>query len=159
MVTYMIQRTGSDEALLLLVVWRGSPGWYAQGGRSGSSEGGDETTERHRFWEGKYEFEVTVDRTKGVAHVLGTDIRLNEANAVFVDEVDGARGPRIVKSALVTSRLGTTQPTAPERVVTLLGQLPDVREYVRCDTRLPDPRMQASLAPVCEQLMKSAPSR
>jgi hypothetical protein len=157
MATFMTDRIDADEALVLLVLWRGSAGWYAKGGRSGSSGGGNASIDRERFWEGSYEFEVTVDRTKRVARVLDTDIDLNKANVVFIDEVDSK--PRIVKTALVKSTIDATQPSGPDRELTFFGQLPEVREYVQCETRLPDERMQARLAPICARMMQSAPSR
>ena len=68
MATFMTSSTGADERIDLLVLWRGTPGWYAKGGRSGSSGGGRVGgAQQHRFYEGAHEFEVTLDRTAGKA--------------------------------------------------------------------------------------------
>jgi hypothetical protein len=151
----MASYTGADETLDLLVLWRGTPGWFAKGGRSGSSGGGRSGgAQQHRFYEGAYEFEVTLDRTTGKAHVLDRDIDVATANAVFVDEVDASRGPRIAKTMLLTNRTLDTTLRGPNQIVALMGKIPEVREYVGCETRLPDERLQARLAPMCALLMK-----
>ena len=137
------------------MLWRGTPGWYAKGGRSGSSGGGRVGgAQQHRFYEGAHEFEVTLDRTAGKAHVLDRDIDLVTANAVFVDEVDASRGPRIVKTMLLVNRTLDTTRRGPDQIGALMGTIPEVREYVGCETRLPDERLQARLAPICAALTK-----
>lgn len=149
MVTGKPRNTDAGDVLELLVLWRGTPGWFAKGGRSGSSGGSSERGWRHRFADGGYEFEITGDSAGGAAAILGRTIDLKEANVVFVDGVDSQTGPVIVGTLMIDGKLDGGPEQGPNRILRLLGRVPPLREYLRCETSLPNPAMQARLAPMC----------
>ena len=87
--------------ITLIVLWRGSPGWFSRGG-SGSSGGGGGSSSAGRatgslwFTQGGKSFSIDFDYTAGTARLLEQEIRLPDTNVVLVDDVDGVSGARIV---------------------------------------------------------------
>jgi hypothetical protein len=151
MASYFVRHAGAGDALELVVLWRGTPGWFATGGPSGSSGGGGGTIWRHRFRDGGHEFEIVHDVATRTAIVAGITVKLGEANVVFVDEVDSPGGPRVGGTLTVNAQLGEER--GPGRVLPVLGQSQEIREYLRCGTPLPDPKWQPFLAPVCARIL------
>lgn len=127
MVTYQTRSVGDVHELELLVLWRGTPGWFARGG-SGSSGGGGSGggAWSQRFTEGGYSFEITGDSNARTANILGKTIDLSKGNAVLIDGVDAPEGPQIVGTLLVDTRL--PDGAGPNRILPLLGRSKDLRE-------------------------------
>ena len=152
MVTYQTLSVGEVHELELLVLWRGTPGWFAAGD-SGSSGGGGSSrgTWSHRFSEGGHTFEISGDSSARTADILGRTFDLTKGNAILIDGVDAPEGPRIVGTLLVDTRL--PDGTGPNRILPLLGRSKELREYLRCDAPLPNPAMQARLAPICALIL------
>ena len=93
----------------LLVLWRGTPGWFAKGGRGGqggrarvrssggSSGAGGSGSRGYQFVsEGGLTFTLEFDYDKRIVKILDREISLKETNVVLVDFVDSANGPTIV---------------------------------------------------------------
>src|SRR5918993_2609518 len=95
-----VTRYGSDGAhsLDLLVVWRGSPGWFMQGNKRGSSSGGSGDTFRETIRYGDLELELTFNASKRIAEIQGTAVELRDANVLLVDHVDASGGPQVVST-------------------------------------------------------------
>lgn len=154
MTTYLIRNPGANETLELLILWRGSPGWFAKGGGSGSSGGGSGNTWRHSFRDGGHEFDVSYDFASRIATVQGQDVRLRDANVILVDRADSSEGIQIVGTIKVDGTLEDAGGNrSPVRVLRVMGRSKEIRDFLRCDTPLPDPRMQASLASLCAPVM------
>ena len=133
----------------LLVLWRGTPGWWLTGGQHGGSSGGGGTITRMVLNRGGKELTVAFDARTGVATVQGKDITLGNANVVLVDDVDARDGPKIVRTMTVDPQL--PQPTRVDGKI--LGS-PDLIAYLRCDVRLPDAGKQAIVDVVCAPFVK-----
>lgn len=120
----------------LLVLWRGSPGWFLQGdGPKAESGGGDGRGHVSvRLHEGGLDLEVALDTEKRVARIAGTEIALGEANVVLVDSVDGPGGLTITGTRSVDPRI---QP-APPGLYDVLRSAQDLVPFLRCEARLPD---------------------
>lgn len=142
-VSTVVVRNGE---LALLVLWRGTPGWYyasAKGssGGGGGSQGGRETGFEQMSYGGR-SFLIEFDYTARTAKLLGQEISLAETNVVLVDDVDGARGARIVDRR----RIDPVMP-APIRQVTLDGDPliiairrdPALVAFIQCAIPMPFP--------------------
>src|SRR5262249_17787751 len=90
----------------LLVLWRGSPGWFTAGGRgasSGSSSGGGGGGTGSAFsysydymTYGARTFMMEFDDIKKIVKIVNQEISLKDTNVVLVDFVDSTTGPTIV---------------------------------------------------------------
>jgi hypothetical protein len=136
--------TAGDLVLDLLVLWRGTPGWWLTEGPHSGSGGGTGTITRMVLSRGGRELTASFDARTHVANVQGKEITLNDANVVLVDGVDAADGLKIVRTMTVAPLM-----SAPPRIDTTILSSPDLIAYLRCDVRLPDARKQAIVDVVC----------
>jgi hypothetical protein len=152
LVTYRTRSVGDVHELELLVLWRGTPGWWATNS-SGSSGGGSSSSSRgpwsHRFSGGGQTFEISGDTSARTADILGKTIDLTKGNAVLIDGVDSPNGPQIVGTLVVDPQLPNG--AVPNQIPMLLGRVKELREYLRCEAPLPlsNPALQARFASIC----------
>jgi hypothetical protein len=138
----------------LLVLWRGSPGWFTRGsGHSGSSGGGGgfgESRGFQRFSYGGLSFELQFDWTAASVKLLDREVSLRETNFIFVDNVDVTSGPVLVEARRidVPSELGNEI----DAIRIFINRSPELYGYLQCDKQLPDPPMQAMIAIICDQM-------
>jgi len=85
-----------DASLDLLVLWRGTPGWFMRSGGSevrgvGSldDEGGAESRETmvEQVLFGGLELELKFERQTRTAYIQGREVPLHNANVILVDQV------------------------------------------------------------------------
>ena len=152
MVTSRTRSVGDGQELELLILWRGTPGWWANGGKSSSGgRSGGRGTWSHRFSDGGYAFEISGDTDARTADILGKTYDLTKGNAILIDGVDSPGGPRVVGTLALDPRLPNGGD--PKQILRLLGRVKELREYLRCETPLPNPAPQARLAPLCALLL------
>jgi hypothetical protein len=140
--------------LVLLVLWRGTPGWYwrANGGSGGGGGTGDRMFQDVR--EGGLTFRIAYDFASGTAQIAGQPIVLAATNVALVDAVDGPSGPVIV--ARRRTDPSVSEPLHPEAEV--IRRHADLYEFLQCDLLLPRftdtaaPLKEAMLASSCAQL-------
>jgi hypothetical protein len=135
--TWVTQRVGNEsEQLRLLVLWRGTPGWYfVGGGRIGgaSTVAGTHTTIEY----GDTRLTLDYGASDTVA-VNGRDVHLGTDNVVYVDDVDAPGGGRVVR----TSRIPSQMPGSPAQIGLAIRDVPDLVTYLQCDARASDPQRQ-----------------
>lgn len=163
-----ITQVGPSEkaALDLLVLWRGTPGWFLGGRRKGSATwGGGDAAGRsesaragrsqgvvvHQLSFGDYSLTLRFDRETRSLQVQGTELMLQDSNVVLVDGVDAPAGPTVIGM----TRIDGEVEGFPVRIEPLLRASPELLAFLRCDTALPDPAMQK----VVEAIVCSAPGR
>ena len=176
--TYVTRNGG----LTLIVLWRGSPGWFSRGG-SGSGGGGGGSSSAGRevgsvwFTQGGKSFSIDFDYTAGIARLLEQEIQLAETNVVLVDDVDSVSGARIAGRQWV-------DPTLPERpalnrgasaadqslamiasdpILVAIRRDPALGAYLQCnvpvpvpdglDASVPDPAERARLVEYLQQMV------
>ncbi len=149
------------SATTLLVLWRGTPGWFSKGGRGGGSGGGGGSgrgagagTNGSYAYEyvsqGGLTFMMEFDHDKHIVKVLNQEISLKETNVVLVDFVDSTNGPTIVGYRWV-------DPAPPEQrspvdpIAAVVKRTPELFEYLRCDLSLSDPP-NAMMPIICGQM-------
>ena len=147
-----------DGELEVLVLWRGSPGWFLGGGRDGhsgsrtGSRGGGETLDHHFFF-GDLRLHLQINRRTRVARVQGIEVSLQNANVILVDQVDSTEALTVVGTRWIDPKVGN----APVRVEQVLGQSSELVDFLRCDSSLPDrsvpPLVRKMLQMTCRKLL------
>ena len=138
---------GESDRLQLLVLWRGTPGWFLRPG--GSSVYGGQSAGRYQqtITQGGFKFTLEYDSSKRVAVVNGKTIDLQDDNVVLVDDVDAAAGPRVTDTMRVDYRM----PRSAGQIGLVLRASPEIMSFLRCDAKAPDGRGQAFLERLCLQ--------
>jgi hypothetical protein len=140
----------------LLVLWRGTPGWFASkggrgGGGSGAGGGGGGSYAYQYVYEGGLTFMMEFDYDKSIVKMLNQEISLKETNVVLVDFVDSANGPAIVGYRWVEPA-PPDPPAAVDPIASVVRRTPELFDYLRCDLTLPDPVMKAFMPIICGQM-------
>jgi len=158
-----VERDGT-RALQLLVLWRGSPGWFARGSGSGASGGGNclvyHSTIRRGDLQLQVEFDsqtrlatisqAPLDPQTGLATIQKEQIELRDQNVVLVDGIGDAKGPRIVGTLRVDPMLPPGR--GPLNIGETLRQSQEIVSFLQCDTRIPDP-LQKMAELVCTSVL------
>lgn len=133
-------RASDGDTRSLLVLWRGTPGWFvktAPGGGRSSSGGGSGSGGWQTFAAGGLSFELQYDFDRNVVTLLNQEVSLVESNVVFVDFVDSPDGAQIVDRLWIETR-SDQQPPMPDPIFAIVKSSPRLYEYVRCDVTLPN---------------------
>jgi hypothetical protein len=134
----------------LLVLWRGSPGWFAvaEGGAGERGGGGMESqaVRSLRLRYGDIDLGLEFRPETRVVVFLGEELVLGEANVVLVDAVDTS--PHVIE----TTQVGSTIPDAG-RIELLLRRSPELVEYLDCEARVADPSLQEQMEFLCAQVL------
>jgi hypothetical protein len=151
-----VARYGADggQALDLLVLWRGTPGWFAKGAGSGTSAGGNSESFHSTIRYGGLELEVELQPQTRVATIQGKRIELRDDNVVLVDDVDSPGGPSVVRTLRVDPELPRTDNGYP-MIEAVLRRSQAIVEFLGCETRLPDGRAQPIVDRICDQVLGS----
>ena len=139
----------------LIVLWRGSPGWFWRDGndRAETTSGSSERMV-YTLTSGTVHAEIEYDVSGNTARLLNREVSLKDATVVLVDNVDSLGGPVIVGERVVSPGSGT--PGNPEVGVFQLN--PDLYDFLQCHAALPasrDPTVdlkQRMLAASCDHL-------
>ena len=157
----MATQMGSVDAvgrgtLQLLILWRGSSGWFLKGGGSSSGGGGSMgpgsgTTLSHWISQGGINLNVRFDPAGRKLWIQDAEIALDDANVVLVDGVDSAAGPQVVRTLRIDPEYETTMEPPPYAVPgrgpqmrprpvpaqTFIRRSPELIEFLQCDAPLP----------------------
>ena len=170
--TYVADVKGDGtRALRMLVLWRGSPGWFARGSDgSSSSSGGDGRRYHSTIRRGDLQLQVELDtETRLVtisqaplvplpqspniqtATVKSKQLDLGDRNVILVDEVDGSKGAQIIGTLRVDPALPAGRSPLP--LGDILSQSQELVSFLRCDTRMLDPQSQQMAEIVCARVL------
>jgi len=162
--TYCGHRTGGDEMLDLMILWRGAPGWFDR--RAGSSGGGGGSSQAGAGSRGRvYQFRSYGDVTISFdADFDAHSVKIGEVvtaldgiNTVLVDDVDQPDARRIGATRWIEPRL----PVIGDMNLLVIQRSRELTDYLQCDipmptppsTRFPMPPMPAMpVVTVCEKL-------
>jgi hypothetical protein len=153
--SWMSYESSDASATTLLVLWRGTPGWFSKG-RGGSGGGGSSGGGRgagsygfEYFSEGGLTFLMEFDYDKRIVKIVNQEISLRETNVVLVDFVDSTNGPTIVGYRWMDP---ADQPSSVDPIAAAIKRAPELFEYLRCDLSLADPLMNAMMLIICGQM-------
>jgi len=161
-----VARVESDgtRALVFLVLWRGSPAWFARSG-NGASGGGNCGVYHSTIRRGDVQLQIEFDFQTRLATITQAlfvssaeratvqtkQIELRDRNVVLVDGVDDAKGPQVVGTLRVDPALPPGN--SPAWVGETLRSSSEIVSFLRCDTRLDDPLAQRASEIVCASIL------
>ena len=140
----------------LLVLWRGSVGWFLKGG-SGHGSGGGSGSGSGGSWayeyvsQGGLTFMMGFDYDKRIVKMVNEEISLDTSNVVLVDFVDSANGPTIVGSRWV-DRPAPNQTSTVDPIAAVVKSSVELFEYLRCDAEISDAALKAMMPIICGQM-------
>ena len=142
--TYVVR----DGELALLVLWRGSPGWYSRESSNRSSGGGGGSAGREvgsfSLTYGGRTLSIDFNYTARLAKLLEQEIPLADTNVVLVDDVDGPSGAHIVGRFFVDPKLPGTNSSGLRTIeddpaITATRRAREAVAFLQCDVPLPMP--------------------
>jgi hypothetical protein len=150
--TWITEQHGDEPVQLRLVIlWRGTPGWFVRAGGSsvsgGGSAGGEHQTSSHTIIQGGIRLTFDFDAATGAATILGKRLDLREDNVVLVDDVDSPEGPRVSGTMRVTRAM----PGSAGQIGLVLRMSPEIMTFLRCDAVVPDGPPKALIERLCLQ--------
>jgi hypothetical protein len=162
----MATELGSVDAsgrgtLQLLILWRGTPGWFLRGGGGSGSGGGGSMGPgsgmifSHWISQGGVNLTLRFDPAARKVWIQDREIALDDANVVLVDGVDVPAGPQVVRTLRIDPEYETTMEPPPYAVPgrgpqlrarpvpvhTFIRRSPELIEFLQCDT--PPPGLSA----------------
>jgi hypothetical protein len=143
--------------LQLMILWRGTPGWFMRGDGGSSSSGGGSigagAAMMYSFSlsQGGIELNARFDPSARKLWVQDKEIALDDANVVLVDAVDSPAGPQVVRTLRIDPEFETTMEPPPYAVPgrgpqlrprpmpvqTFIRRSPELIEFLQCDAPLP----------------------
>ena len=130
---YRFHRVGDTYLLDLLVLWRGTPGWFATGnGGHGFVGGGQFGHERRTITYAGTVISVEFDDDKGTVKLLDRELSLKDTNVVLLDDTD--RAPRAFETRWIDPQIVTSG----EPVAAVVRRNPDLFQYLQCGADVPD---------------------
>lgn len=149
--SFSTQEGKGPMTIKLLVLWRGSPGWFLRKGPRGS-EGratSDRTYERIEY--GGQDLRVEIDNRTRIVRIQDKHVALKpaDANVIFVDSVDAPSGPVVVS----TTRIEPTLPNGHKQIETALGRSSEIVSFLRCDLKVGNPQVQVVIDRTCAVIL------
>ena len=135
--SWITERVGSGPVQLrLLVLWRGTPGWYfVGGGKIASSSDGTRTTLTIEYGDVR----LTLRHGAGdTVAINGREVHLGTDNVIYVDDVDALAGARVVR----TSRIASNLPGSDGQIGLAIRDVPEIVAFLNCDARASDAQRQ-----------------
>jgi hypothetical protein len=138
------ERDSGDSQIHILVLWRGSPGWFTHTPSSQESTGGDARTVAVRLTRGGVVLELSLDARTSAVSIQGQRVDRHAANVALVDSVDEEGGPRLVGLA----ELNLSFADWPPDVARMVSSSPLV-PFLRCETPFPGSVKRIPISPAC----------
>jgi hypothetical protein len=140
----------------LLVLWRGTEGWFSKGGRGSGSgggfgSGGSGSYAYEYVSQGGLTFVMEFDYEHRTVKLLDQEISLEETNVVLVDFVDSVNGPTIVGRRWIDPA-PPQQGASGDAIAAVVKRSPELFDYLRCDLTPSDPVMKAMMPIICGQM-------
>jgi hypothetical protein len=140
----------------LLVLWRGSVGWFSKGASGGGSGGGFGSAASGSWayeylTQGGRTFTMGFDYDKRIVKILNEEISLATSNVVLVDFVDSVNGPTIVGTRWVDPAPKDQTPPS-DAIAAIVRRSIELFEYLRCDAAVDDPVLKTLMPIICAQM-------
>lgn len=156
----------SSAMLEVLVLWRGTPGWFLEPGPGGGSSvsfdsgafyprpgrdasrpaaggvpAGGRLGSSVSIHQGRVRLELRFEPESATVYVQEHPVSLHDDNVVLVDDVDDSAGPRVAGTLRIDPRFAVRcldePPYLLDGVETLLQRSEGLRAFLRCDMPLP----------------------
>jgi hypothetical protein len=136
--SWFTDRTDGFEELELLVLWRGSPGWFQRPGGAGGTSDGLNGPFYDWLKYGDVTLSVEYDPQHHTARIQDTPLSVANNNVVFVDDVDAPSGARVAGMTAVPRLM----PGSAGQIGLVLRNSPTIMSFLRCDTPTSSPRLR-----------------
>jgi hypothetical protein len=137
--------------LSLLVLWRGSPGWWLQPSATATMESdrpvGQPQSVMHSVVANEQTWLMRLDPRTRTFQLQKQRVEIGNTNIVFIDGVDSGQGPRIV-GGLALDLQFTDTPVSPF----FIKQSPELFAFLECDKPLPEPERQEMVERLCAEM-------
>ena len=130
-------------SLELLILWRGTPGWFRRGtgggsGGGGSAMGGGAGMSRSEWIsQGGVNLTARFDPAARKAWIQDKEVDLGDANVVLVDDVDSPTGPQVVRTLRIDPEYQTV-PMRPMPAQHFIRRSPELIEFLQCGAQVPN---------------------
>ena len=123
----------SESGLALLVLWRGSPGWWSKSsGHDGASYSGGGTVFRATLRYGSINLDLSYDPAAHVVRLNDKPTTFREgSNTLLIDDVDSPQGPRLVSQLSVVPE-GTNVDPKRGSLGPLFRRSTEIVSFLRC---------------------------
>jgi hypothetical protein len=127
----MVRTVDSVNTLNLMVLWRGSNGWFLKSGARGSGGGGTQRTLTARATFGGLDLLAELDFQPREARIQGKPVVLKPADANVI-LVDGVEGPdlRVASTLKIDPAMASDREIEP-----LFKRSPEVLAFLQCDQK------------------------
>ncbi len=145
---------GNDGAqvLDLIVLWRGTPGWFARGSGSGTSSGGNAASFHSTIRYGGVDLQLEFEPKARAVQIQAMRVELTGDNVVLVDRVDTPGGLTVAGTLRVDPSLPIADNGYP-RIEQVLRRSEEIVSFLQCDARMPDAPTRAILDIVCAKVV------
>lgn len=116
----------------LLVLWRGSPGWFDV---RTSTVGGGGSDGVHLVKVASRTLEIQFDSRARTVQVEGQVVALQQNNVLLLDEVDSPSGAKVAGVLRVDVTLSAGGGPNVDPIDAMVQQAPELVKYLRCDAR------------------------
>ena len=129
--TTMVRTIDGASALNLMVLWRGSNGWFLKSGARGSGGRGSQRTLTARMSYGDLDLLAELDLQPRAVRIQGKPATLKPADANVI-LVDGVEGPdlRVVSTLKIDPAMASDREIEP-----LFKRSPEVLAFLQCDQK------------------------
>jgi len=147
--TTMVRILDGANSLNLMVLWRGSNGWFLKPGARGSSGGqrGGTHYASLRYAEVDLLAEFDVEPRQIRIQSNPATLKPADANVILVDEVDG---PNL--RVVATLKIDPTM-TPDKQIEPLLKSSPEIVKFLQCDQKVENPGIQSMVERICQSVM------
>ncbi|HQX80744.1 MAG TPA: hypothetical protein PKW63_03250 [Vicinamibacterales bacterium] len=152
LVTWVLHSTEQGADPGLLVIWRGSPGWFfANGSPQRSSGGGSRDGYSATMNYGGVDLSLVFKARPRSVIIQDKIVNVGTDTVVLVDDVDGVDGPRVV-GTLRVDLSGVSGRIEMEQLGRVLSQSPEAAAFLKCDVLWKGSGPYATLTPVCRAI-------
>jgi hypothetical protein len=127
--------TTLNQSLELLVLWRGSPGWWSRpsGHLEQSYSGGESGVFTVALQYGSIALDLSYESTAHTVHLKGKSISVpRDTNVLLIDDVDSGTGPRLVKALFLDQGDANLDPRF-RSMGPLFHRSNEIVSFLRCD--------------------------
>ena len=128
------------------------PGGSRRALANGVSSGGNNDSFHSTIHYGGLELQLEFQPKARVATIQGKNVEMRDDNVILVDDVDRENGMTIIRTLRVDPELPRADNGYP-RIEAVLRRSPEILDFLRCETRLPDQRAQAVIDQICSQVL------
>jgi hypothetical protein len=147
--TAMVRTLDGVNSLNLMVLWRGSNGWFVKPGARGAGGGGNQRTLNARVRYAGLDLLAELDLQPRAARIQSNPVTLKpiDANVILVDEVEGP-------SLKVVATLKIDPAMTPDKQIEpLLKRSPEIVKFLQCDQKVDNPAIQSMVERSCQIVM------